>query len=162
MKYKLIKKLPFENSPTIGYISTPKLEDGSHYWNHNWFQPENYPEFWEEVVEKVKLPLFTSEDGVDIFEGDKLYSIDNRFNIKKHHLFNARYDDKTLLNNRRFFNSEYKHFSTKEKAEEYILLNKPCLSYKDIETIITTSSKMRIDLLRRVKDKIKLKIQQSV
>ena len=47
-------------------------------------------------------------------------------------MFNARYDDNTLLNNRIFFNSDYKHFSTKEKAEEYILYNKPCLSLNDI------------------------------
>ena len=85
------------------------------------------------TILKVKQLLFTTEDGVDIFEGDNLYSIDDRFNIKKHRLFNARYDDKTLLNNRVFFNSEYKHFSTKEKAEEYILMNKPCLSYGEIQ-----------------------------
>lgn len=52
-KFKLIKKLPFEGSPDIGYISIEKLgENGAHYWNHNWFHPENYPEFWEEVTEK--------------------------------------------------------------------------------------------------------------
>jgi len=52
-KYKLIKKLPFEGSPEIGYISKPTLEkDNAHYWNHNWFHPEDYPEYWEEVVEK--------------------------------------------------------------------------------------------------------------
>ena len=54
MKYKLIKLLPFENSPKIGYISSPNplVKDKVHYWNGNWFNPKNYPEFWEEVVEK--------------------------------------------------------------------------------------------------------------
>lgn len=54
MNYKLIKKLPFEKSPEIGYISKPWLliEDKPHYWNSNWFNPKNYPEFWEEIVEK--------------------------------------------------------------------------------------------------------------
>ena len=54
MKYKLIKLLPFENSPKIGYTSSPNplVEDKVHYWNGNWFNPENYPEFWELVVEK--------------------------------------------------------------------------------------------------------------
>lgn len=52
-KYKLIKKLPFEGSPPVGYISVEKEgEAGAHYWNHNWFHPEDYPEFWELVVEK--------------------------------------------------------------------------------------------------------------
>ena len=52
MKYKLIKLLPFENSPRIGYISQPHLsqKDEDHYWNGLWFNPENYPEFWELVV----------------------------------------------------------------------------------------------------------------
>ena len=54
MKYKLIKLLPFENSPKIGYISEPHCtqKDGAHYWNGLWFNPENYPEFWQKVVEK--------------------------------------------------------------------------------------------------------------
>lgn len=54
MKYKLIKLLPFENSPKIGYISEPHLsqKDEDHYWNGLWFNPENYPEFWQPVVEK--------------------------------------------------------------------------------------------------------------
>ena len=81
---------------------------------------------------KPKQLLFTTEDGVDIFEGDNLYSIDNMLNIRKHLLFNARYDDNTLLNNRIFFNSDYKHFSTKEKAEEYIAKNtKPLFKTDD-------------------------------
>ena len=83
-------------------------------------------------LKKAKQPLFITEDSVDIFEGDNLYSIDNMLNIRKHLLFNARYDDNTLLNNRIFFNSDYKHFSTKEKAEEYILMNKPLLSLSDV------------------------------
>ena len=46
-KYKLIKKLPFDFSPEIGYISKAVVGkfDEVHYWNHNWFHPENYPEF---------------------------------------------------------------------------------------------------------------------
>ena len=52
-KYKLIKKLPFEGSPEIGYISEEKMVGSElHYWNANWFDPANYPEFWEKVVEK--------------------------------------------------------------------------------------------------------------
>jgi hypothetical protein len=50
-EYKLIKKLPFEDSPEIGYISEPtKEKDGAHYWNKNWFHPEKYPEFWEKII----------------------------------------------------------------------------------------------------------------
>ena len=111
-------------------FSTPIIEGPSGQpGNCSWIEGINN-------IKKSKQPLFTTEDGVDIFEGDNLYSIDNMLNIKKHLLFNARYDDNTLLNNRIFFNSDYKHFSTKEKAEEYILYNKPLLTLKDIEELL--------------------------
>ncbi|MEX0595828.1 MAG: hypothetical protein WD512_04940 [Candidatus Paceibacterota bacterium] len=56
--YKLIKKLPFENTPEIGYISTPHCtqKDNSHYLRGLWFDPSKFPEFWEEVVEKNNNP----------------------------------------------------------------------------------------------------------
>jgi len=63
-QYKLIKKLPFEGSPEIGYISTEKVgEAGAHYWNHNWFYPEDFPEYWELVVEKDYEILSFIHDG---------------------------------------------------------------------------------------------------
>ena len=117
-------------------------------------------DWWNINQLSISRSLFTTEDGVDIFKSDTFYYV--KF---------TQYDNtmgkpfEVVKGNHPTFEYEpqyEKYFSTKEKAEEYILLNKPCLSYKDIETIITTSSKMRIDLLRRVKDKIKLKIQQSV
>lgn len=224
-RYKLIKKLPFENSPEIGYISETKYPKsithprGSHYWCGNWFSPENYPEFWELVVEKdyeilsliedkfiypcdkygkdfinqlfntlgvsihsvkrkdgevftigdkvsniydkditiinkfgfnhdtiningnyarlseinkSKQPLFKTEDGVDIFEGDKYYYINSNFS-DPWEIIHTKADcpgiiDKNDLN--------YKRFSTKEKAEEYILMNKPLLTLKDVEELL--------------------------
>lgn len=51
MNYKLIKIFP--GSPELGYISKTKdsnVLDG-HYWMGQWFNPKDYPEFWEEVVE---------------------------------------------------------------------------------------------------------------
>ena len=239
MKYKLIKKLPFEGSPEVGYVSTPTSEkDGAHYWNHNWFLPENYPEFWEKVEEKdyeilsfkiiltgslatlrsngnylnqdkglissidgasldhmlklvnrdnsycvinsirrlsdneiftvgdmiirnsktVKLetieidelwgggivfnrdikpqggeclktlkkaeqPLFTTKDGKDVFLGDRVWYVNFELNL---------YDSKVDPN---FHNGSKKcwiYFSTKELAEEYVILNKPCLCVNDV------------------------------
>ena len=71
-------------------------------------------------IKKVKTPLFTTEDGVVIFEGDKYYFINNGFNAVK-----------SFGEDLGVFMSA-KTFSTKEKAEEYILLNKPCLSFTDV------------------------------
>jgi hypothetical protein len=207
--YKLIKKLPFENSPETGYISKPKSDD-AHYWNHNWFNPQDYPEFWELVVEKdyeilslynnvnpsfiingkieiniwlkgfdtenwsihsvkrlsdfeiftigdklnksyisnillqqdtiwlmcqgdsinsklndaikIKQPLFITEDGVDIFEGDYYYPVE-----KTYYFLHEKQTNNHCTNDDKFW-----IFSTKEKAEEYILMNKPCLSLQEI------------------------------
>jgi len=75
---------------------------------------------------KYKQPLFKTEDGVDIFTNQKYYSV--------------RLKDLTIsgpeMNNTATCSKLFKTFSTKEKAEEYILLNKPCLSYGDIQEFI--------------------------
>ena len=257
MKYKLIKLLPFENSPRIGYTSEPHLsqKDEDHYWNGLWFNPENYPEFWEEVVEKdyeilklslqrsikhqivsalensedytisllrcngnkihsvkrlsdgeiftigdeiiyneifptklkiksiqlfngeilihkdctmntnklseiqhYKEPLFTTEDGVDIFKGDKYWKVNNDLNLSNRQKATGSTSD---LN-------PAKYFSTKEKAEEYILMNKPVLSLKDVASIYISADKPITDTTsfsaqnRRIQDLVKSKIQQSV
>ena len=78
-------------------------------------------------LKKAKKPLFTTEDGVDIFEGDKYFictaSLSNCIN------------NEGIVG--KFFkpNPNYKYFSTKEKAEEYILYNKPCLSLEDLKEL---------------------------
>ena len=257
MKYKLIKLLPFENSPKIGYISEPHCtqKDGAHYWNGLWFNPENYPEFWELVVEKdyeivsillqrsdkhqihnvseykntgyieallncngnkihsvkrlsdseiftigdkvvgynnsiakiktiylvgeislnigtdksegfslknlkkIKKPLFTTEDGVDIFENNTSIYILDKFTIRhiKHKDFNV-------------ISKYVKYFSTKEKAEEYILLNKPCLSLNDLKQFFPDTyvpfkkgeSATEDVNTKQLEDLVKSKIQQSV
>lgn len=73
--------------------------------------------------QKVKKPLFTTEDGVEIFEGDTIYGINNDWVVFSH------YND---LQNKIKIWGVKPIFSTKEKAEEYVLLNKPCLSLNDV------------------------------
>ena len=78
---------------------------------------------------KAKQPLFTTEDGVDIFEGDLVVCFDkDSFCIRNKTYLFKEYDknDRTYL-----------FFSTKEKAEEYILMNKPVLSLKEIKETTT-------------------------
>jgi hypothetical protein len=234
--YKLIKKLPFENSPEIGYISKPTREkDNVHYWNHNWFQPKDYPEYWEKVkeweilsvyyegtkavydwngsffqnkrfglikmtsalegslgekgvgydiniqsikrtsdgevfsigdlvknnkvkatiegfikkfeideegnllvhyngfdelgdIDKIEQPILTTEDGVDIYEGDAVFeTIDND------KVFEVSFTKNSIMTGK----NSRKYFSTEEKAEEYILMNKPLTtSIKELCVII--------------------------
>ena len=75
---------------------------------------------------KAKQPLFTTEDGVDIYEGDTSYGVrktDFQIIPVTHH--NSMYVYKNFL-----------EFSTKEKAEEYVLMNKPCLSINNVIDVL--------------------------
>lgn len=70
-----------------------------------------------------KTPLFTTEDGVEIFDKKtSYYLVSNDFKV----CFSSWFSQADL---------PFKTFSTKEKAEEYILLNKPCLCLNDLKTI---------------------------
>lgn len=72
------------------------------------------------LPKKLKV-LFTTEDGVDIREGDEYYYIKD-MKVCKSQAMNMNYGKIKNF-----------YFSTREKAEEYILLNKPCLSIEDIK-----------------------------
>lgn len=76
------------------------------------------------LMYKDKQPLFKTEDGVDIFEGDTYYKVVN----KSFQLL-------IMENASKGESLKSKVFSTKEKAEEYILMNKPCLSLADVASI---------------------------
>ena len=92
-------------------------------------------------IEKVKQALFTTEDGVDIFKGDNITSV----NLDSLKIYAT-----THINTGESLNyGNYKHFSTKEAAEEYILLNKPCLSINDIKAFdASTYHYIRVDRLK--------------
>lgn len=77
---------------------------------------------WEEVI--TKPVLFLTEDGVEIRKGDKFYVVDEQYGKFKMH--------DTIGGH---FTKEHKHrkrFSNREKASEYVLRNKPCLSVNDV------------------------------
>ena len=84
----------------------------------------------------IKKPLFTTEDGVDIFEGDE-FVITSNFKLEMYRGIPFIADKATtVLNNR-------KYFSTKKAAEEYILYNKPCLSINDVKNSLTYSNELK-------------------
>ena len=92
-------------------------------------------------------PLFKTEDDVDIFEGDNYWFVN-----KKYDFLGAGTIMKGFTKN----NPDTFKFSTKEKAEEYILMNKPCLSLNDVFNTVTwldNSKKLLKDL---VEDRIKI------
>lgn len=81
----------------------------------------NYP---LKYAKKSKQKLFTTEDGIDIYENDKYYSISSDYNLIIIALIANGHDDNDYRG---------KRFSTKEAAEKYIIENKPCLSINDIK-----------------------------
>lgn len=91
-----------------------------------------------EKIKHIKQPLFTTEDGVDIFEGDEYFELITPDFHNKPCIWNI-LSDKTRSNINYDQKSNKEHgriwFSSKEKADEYILMNKPCLSLNDIEKV---------------------------
>lgn len=82
-------------------------------------------------AEKVKRILFTTEDGVDVFENQKYWFINTEgctpFWTAKSHTMG--------LSDRGLAPLGVKQFSSKEAADDYIFLNKPCLSLKDVSSV---------------------------
>ena len=107
---------------------------------------------------KFKQPLFTTEDGIDIFEGDTIYWVNiNTFEKVNYNKYN---DDLGEISIKSLLSKKYEckaiGFSTNEKAEEYILLNKPVLSYGEIQEYL------KVKDCNKVLDLVQSKIQQSV
>jgi len=74
-----------------------------------------------DIAVKIKTPLFTTEDGVAIFEGDDFSVVQ----LKTFQIINeCKYPLTNPLN--------WACFSSEEKAQEYVLLNKPMLSLQDL------------------------------
>lgn len=147
-----VKRLSDGEVFTVGDIFNPKYSDfytytltnikiinntfrvsGEHKKDNNLIRVMgNYP--LEDIV-KSKQPLFTTEDGVEIFEGDDYYELIIPGFHNKECVWN-------ILPNVGRSNLIYdqegnkKHFrlwfSTEKEAQEYIIMNKPCLSINDL------------------------------
>lgn len=86
-----------------------------------------------------KKALFTTEDGVEVFKGDKVYYVETG----EEDSFNFQVCEYTVKVTGRFTSDETLHtFSTKEAAEEYIKMNKPEFSRNQI-----------LELLEKLKNK---------
>lgn len=114
---KTIKRieLPESNPNDIGFITKSTSYPGT-----------GYQYLIKDNVKKVKQPLFTTEDGVNIYVGDYISTV----LLDTMEIFT----DCGLVGRDTRPVEGFKYFSTKEKAEEYILMNKPCLSVADICT----------------------------
>lgn len=79
-------------------------------------------------AKKIKTPLFTTEDQIDIFIGDKFYVVDTTF--EKYRL------QETVGGQFSKEKPNFKRFHSKQKAEDFVIENKPCLSIKEITTYV--------------------------
>jgi hypothetical protein len=94
----------------------------------------DYPMF--ESFQHVSKPLFVTEDGKEIYEGDKYYILyTQEYTTDSSGNYAWSIEELTA-----YKGINYKHciehgilrFSTEKAADEYILMNKPCLSINDV------------------------------
>ena len=82
-------------------------------------------DFFEDLI-KVKEILFITEDGRPVYKDDKFYYVNKYFIIAEYWADNAWTPKEDGL-----------EFSTKENAEEYIIMNKPLFSVQEIHDFLS-------------------------
>ena len=155
-KIAIVKKHASEVAGHLEIQNGKLMFSASNKWN-------NLNVLLSEAI-KYKQPLFTTEDGVDIFEGDLFYYV--KF-VQYNNTLGKPFEIVRVDYPSFEYEPQYeKYFSTKEKAEEYILMNKPVLSLKDVANIYPGINKSHPDKpssqSERLKNLVKSKIQQSV
>lgn len=159
-----VKRLSDGEVFTIGDICSPigKYDCNIHSITKIWFcdpgylrlSSNNYTLDITNIQHSKKKPLFTTEDDVDIFEGDEYYHTKPDFKIS----YGGKADN--MVSGNLIGIKGYHYFSTKEAAEEYIVMNKPVLSLNDIKNY--NNATVYTIVANNLKDLVKSKIRQSV
>lgn len=137
---KCLKELPIDN------IKEFELKN-----NIIWARSKLHPYMNSlDNIAKVKTPLFTTDDGVKIYENDKFYFVNTHYIICE---IIAKQDCVPSIHR-----TTSCSFQSRERAEEYILMNKPCLSIKDLEDIRKTKSCFGDALIRYATKLVKSKL----
>ena len=89
------------------------------------------------------IPLFKTEDGFDIYEGDTVWHTNLNPSLRIY---------SSTVTHKKPFTPVAGLFSTKEKAEEYILMNKPCLSINNVLGIYNDPL-IKSQLIKLIKNK---------
>ena len=137
MKYKLVKKYP--GSPELGYET--KFNNSGEDWSAllKVADCKYFPEFWEEV----KDPLFITEDGKEIYEGDNLYFLNKISGTSGEYYWGGTYQ----FDHKKYFQGnpdkdKFYWFASKQKLELFwkeLEQNKPIYSKKQIEEALLSS-----------------------
>lgn len=104
------------------------------------------------ALEKAKPILFTTEDGFNIYEGDEYWYVNSFLNIHKITATVSRQWDKMLMPNEKIF-------STEESVKEYVLMNKPVLSLKEVHEALFLNYNSTLDTAY---DKLKDIVEQKI
>lgn len=80
-------------------------------------------------AKKAEKPLMLTKDGVEVFDGERVYQVST---IDRMYIIHTTTVRKEITPPPSYF----KYFSTKEAAENYIMLNKPVLSLNDIAQVL--------------------------
>ncbi len=89
---------------------------------------ENNPD-WQEVFEPEKIPFMTTQDGVKIFDGEqKVFGLlpKSEWSVCEHYA-------RKIFGWDGRYKTAWIYFSTEEARNEYIRMNKPRFSLKDIQ-----------------------------
>jgi len=109
------------------WIWTDELVSEFAHWYANLRRPVYDPISDFKKLKEVKATLFTTEDGVEIYEGDTHRIIC----LHSNWVYSSIPVNIIPIANKPI---DVKYFSTEDAAKEYILMNKPCLSVKDIDS----------------------------
>jgi hypothetical protein len=99
-------------------------------------------------LQHAKKPLFTTSDGVKIFEGDKYWYVPKSELTATSKMAHKGSGTKGI---------NVVYFATELAAKEYILKNKPCLSLKDVENLLYCGS--IVDIKQSFKNLVEQRIK---
>lgn len=127
------------NIESIKETSYEKTKEGWYFGDLKvWIDESDIGEGKRFQIVEEKSVLFTTEDGVSIKEGDNYWFIW----VKGKHLPNYQtlyhpyfVENAAKLDSDEYWSKNAKFFSTKKAAENYIVCNKPCLSFNDVWNI---------------------------
>jgi len=113
----------------------------------------------EKSMKNHKKPLFTTEDGVDIFIGDSYWTLNTKVDDWIFEELAARDNINYFYKNKDYAkNTGIYYFSTKEAAEEYLLMNKPCLSINDVLNVTYNPVETKTSTTRKLKQIVKKQV----
>jgi hypothetical protein len=100
---------------------------------------QEYCSITSSMFKKVEQPLFTTEDGVDIYEKDYVW-VPQKYPLNGKYVLDGNITRFKAYKPQHYYIKEQEdgvmYFSSKEKSQEYIDYNKPQYSKKDIKEML--------------------------